>query len=299
MPNALNFKDFEERLANSASVGPTEVQFIAADAGGIDLAYEVFTPPGNFSDLLVFYHGGGSNMHAGYDRLASELASRAPLAVCLPDMRGHGASGGRRGHADTPTDVWKDVDCLVARLARDFRVRIHLGGHSSAAGMLVNYCILHTPQTNVSSLILLAPEFGFRAGLYRAGTCVRAHKDLAFSSQLLLRRTSRRQHSCGYVKLRGLTAWARDGYRSELYGEHGNGRDTQGPYRAVGSTGASNVAHPVAARKSDAPCAAASCEPGCRLQEWRRSMPDKVQASWMSAVHADGIRAELKNSASS
>jgi len=170
MPNALNFKDFEERLANSASVGPTEVQFIAADAGGIDLAYEVFTPPGNFSDLLVFYHGGGSNMHAGYDRLASELASRAPLAVCLPDMRGHGASGGRRGHADTPTDVWKDVDCLVARLARDFRVRIHLGGHSSAAGMLVNYCILHTPQTNVSSLILLAPEFGFRAGLYRAGT---------------------------------------------------------------------------------------------------------------------------------
>src|SRR5271165_1341654 len=36
-----------------------------------------------------------------------------------------------------------------------------------------------------------------------------------------------------------------------------------------------------------------------RLQEWRRSTPDKVQASWRPAVHADGIRAELKNSASS
>jgi transposase len=54
-----------------------------------------------------------------------------------------------------------------------------------------------------------------------------------------------------------------------------------------------------AARKSDAPCAAASCEPGCRLQGWRRSTPDKARASWMPAVHADGIRAELKNSASS
>jgi len=31
--------DTEERLGNSASVGPTEVQFIDADAGGIDLSY--------------------------------------------------------------------------------------------------------------------------------------------------------------------------------------------------------------------------------------------------------------------
>ena len=31
--------DTEEHLGNSASVGPTEVQFIDADAGGIDLSY--------------------------------------------------------------------------------------------------------------------------------------------------------------------------------------------------------------------------------------------------------------------
>lgn len=103
MPKALNWKDFEKRLAETASAGPGAMQYTAA-ADGIDLAYEVFTPRGEFSDLLVFYHGGGSNMQAGYDRLAFELVRRAPLAVCLPDMRGHGASGGRRGHAGSPAD---------------------------------------------------------------------------------------------------------------------------------------------------------------------------------------------------
>ncbi|MBI1868274.1 MAG: alpha/beta hydrolase [Methylocystis sp.] len=171
MPSALNFKNFEARLGDAPSVLPRRQQRTTADAGGIDLAYEVYAPAGDFSDLLVFYHGGGANMRAGYNRLATELVSRSPLAVCLTDMRGHGASGGRRGHAESPADVWKDVDRLVAQLARDFPgVRIHLGGHSSAAGMLLNYRTLYTPQADVCSLILLAPEFGFRAKLYRSGT---------------------------------------------------------------------------------------------------------------------------------
>jgi hypothetical protein len=54
-PNALNFKDFKEHLANSASVGQTEMQFIAADAGGIDvetgLAIKIEPHPCFYTDL--------------------------------------------------------------------------------------------------------------------------------------------------------------------------------------------------------------------------------------------------------
>lgn len=167
MSAALKFQDFEARLAKMASIEEPQLKRTAA-ADGIDLAYKVFQPVGDFNDMLVLYHGGGANMRGGYAWLAAELAGRAPLAVCLTDMRGHGLSGGRRGHTDPPAAVWRDVDCIATRVARDFPgVAIHLGGHSSAAGMLLNYRTIHQPQADVRSLVLLAPEFGFRANLYR------------------------------------------------------------------------------------------------------------------------------------
>lgn len=167
MPPALKFEDFEARLAGTApSEACVSVRVPAADE--TDLACEIHRPSGAISDLLVFYHGGGANRRAGYGRLAAGLVCHAPLAVCLVDMRGHGDSGGRRGHAEIPWVIWDDVDCVVSQMTRDFPgVAIHLGGHSSAAGMLLNYRTVHRPRTEVRSLVLLAPEFGYRAGLYR------------------------------------------------------------------------------------------------------------------------------------
>ena len=163
----LGFATFEHRLA-AKPVGASRVER-GTIAGAVPLALEIYRPAGVCRDILVFYHGGGANMRAGYDRLAAALAAEAPVAVCLTDVRGHGASGGRRGHTSRPDLVWQDVDRLVARLAAEHPgARIHLGGHSTAAGLILNALAHGWPKAAIASLVLLAPNFGFHANLERA-----------------------------------------------------------------------------------------------------------------------------------
>ena len=162
----LAFAAFEDRLASEAPVASRVTRgFIE---GSVRLAYELHHPAGVVRDLLVFYHGGGVNLRAGYDRLAAAIAASSPIAVCVTDVRGHGGSGGKRGHAPKPEAVWQDVDRLVAQLASDLPdVRIHLGGHSTGAGLLLNALANGLPKRVIASLVLLAPNFGFHANLER------------------------------------------------------------------------------------------------------------------------------------
>lgn len=162
----LDFAGFERRLAQSPlSAGGTDLCIPATD--GTELAARLFRPDGDFADILVIYHGGGVNMAAGYDRLAADLVRIAPLAVCLVDIRGHGASAGPRGDAPSPATLWLDIDDVAMALMRMCPgCWLHLGGHSSGAGLLLNYATHHKLQAQVASLVFLAPEFGFRARLH-------------------------------------------------------------------------------------------------------------------------------------
>ncbi len=160
------FPAYEQRLAAETRM-PSRVSrgTIGAD---VVLAYELYQPTGPFRDLLVFYHGAGVNMRCGYDRLAAALAAEASVAVCLTDVRGHGASGGRRGHTRRKTLVWDDVErMLEAMSSLHPSARIHVGGHSSAAGLLLN-AHAHGNLKRAASLLLLAPNFGYHAALDRA-----------------------------------------------------------------------------------------------------------------------------------
>lgn len=166
MGDDISFARFIARLEDVPSQErlrqPTETP-------SVDIVYEIHRPDGAFNDLLIFYHGGGAHGRAGYDRMAQRLLAAAPVAVCLPDVRGHGSSGGPRGHLSSPHLAWDDVDQLVALMRREFPgIRIHLGAHSSGAGMLLNHLTRRPPREPVDSLILLAPELGWRAGLYRS-----------------------------------------------------------------------------------------------------------------------------------
>lgn len=164
----LNFEKFDDRLATTPSGFPAARFGSVESVDRIKLAYAIFEPDGVPDDVLVFYHGGGANMRAGYDRLAAAVAAKAPVAVCLADMRGHGASGGRRGHAARPEAAWRDVDAICATVRRLYpTARLHLGGHSSAAGLLVNALSHGWPRVPVASLALLAPNFGYHANLER------------------------------------------------------------------------------------------------------------------------------------
>lgn len=167
MKDPISLKSFTARLKDVSS---QERLWLSTKTPGVDLAYEVHKPEGEIQDLLVFYHGGGAHGRAGYDRMAQALAAAGPIAVCLPDIRGHGSSGGARGHVCPPQLIWDDVDQLVATIRHTFPgARIHLGGHSSGAGMLLNHLTRRPPRELVESLIFLAPEFGWRAKLARRG----------------------------------------------------------------------------------------------------------------------------------
>lgn len=121
------------------------------------------------SEVFIIYHGGGVHRNAGYPVLAYQLCADPYVAVCLVDIRGHGQSDGQRGSVARPDLIWQDVDTIMGEMERYFPdARRHLVGHSSGAGMLINYCTRYDYQHSADSLILVAPEFGPFAGIARA-----------------------------------------------------------------------------------------------------------------------------------
>ena len=83
-------------------------------ADDVELLVGVFEPePQQVQDVLLFFHGAGAHMAAGYLDLGAELHQASRCAVLLPDLRGHGRSGGARGELDAAPKLWRDVDALV------------------------------------------------------------------------------------------------------------------------------------------------------------------------------------------
>jgi alpha-beta hydrolase superfamily lysophospholipase len=144
---------------------PTEAQAVPTGritaTDGVPLAYYA-SVPANPVATLVFYHGSGANSAAGYLPLGRELADRYHVATYLVDIRGHGASGGPRGDAPTPDQVWQDTETAV-----DFVHRQHpglpefAGGHSAGAGLVLNS--MDRVNSLVAGYVFLAPDFGLHS----------------------------------------------------------------------------------------------------------------------------------------
>lgn len=125
------------------------------------LRYHVYRQSDEVKDMVIVYHGGGVNHTAGYTILARQLVATQGIAVCLVDIRGHGDSAGARGTVERPEYIWQDVDTILQAIHQYYpRVRRHLFGHSSGAGMLLNYLTRYPRQQHADSLIMLAPELG-------------------------------------------------------------------------------------------------------------------------------------------
>ncbi|WP_235207268.1 alpha/beta hydrolase [Pectobacterium brasiliense] len=138
-------------------------------AGSVEnLSYRLYRQDAEPTDVIIVYHGGGVNRDAGYDILARQLSTFQELAICLVDIRGHGCSAGERGTVAQPERIWRDVDVIMAEMHRYFpQARRHLFGHSSGAGMLLNYFTRYPFEQQADSLIMLAPELGPFSGTAR------------------------------------------------------------------------------------------------------------------------------------
>jgi alpha-beta hydrolase superfamily lysophospholipase len=122
------------------------------------IAARVYGAP---SDLVVVaIHGSsaeGTYLHA----LAQSLVETAETWVV--DLRGHGASGGRRGDVDYIGQLEDDLDDVLAAIhALRAHAKIVLLGHSSGGGLVVRWAG-RTRRPHVDGFALLAPFLGATA----------------------------------------------------------------------------------------------------------------------------------------
>lgn len=102
---------------------------------GYQLATRHVVGPGGQAPLLVLLHGSGWHGQQ-FDRLAARLGDVAE--VLAPDLRGHGATPGRRGDVDYIGQLEDDLADLIAAKRKPGQKLVMLG-HSSGGGLLVRF----------------------------------------------------------------------------------------------------------------------------------------------------------------
>lgn len=81
----------------------------------------------------------------------------------MPDIRGHGLSGGERGDAPSLQQIYDDVTLMIGTAHNEFpSLPVFLGGHSAGAGLIVNY--INSPGHEfVNGYLFVAPDFGLKS----------------------------------------------------------------------------------------------------------------------------------------
>jgi len=174
--------------ATEAAPPPADPIFLDA-TDGIKLAVRVYMPPKKEScpttpprASLIFYHGGGAHSGAGYQLLAQQLALVHGIQVYQPDLRGHGKSEGERGDSPSAEQVYRDIDTVVSHVRKeqhpDDNVPLFLGGHSSGAGLVMQYTTVHDrsiiDRHKLAGFLLLSPQLGPNACVSTDGSSASA-----------------------------------------------------------------------------------------------------------------------------
>ncbi len=123
---------------------------------GVKLFYRYWIPE-NCKKLLCIIHGHGE--HSGrYSRMATALMDKNMGIFCL-DLRGHGKSQGKRGHAKNLDILLSDIEELL-KVARvyDLESPIYLLGHSMGGSLVANF-MRSNDSKEISGFILSAPWF--------------------------------------------------------------------------------------------------------------------------------------------
>ena len=139
-------------------------QLITA-SDGIKLAYYDFAAKQTAS-VLIFYHGGGIWSHGLYQTMAEQLSEKG-ISVYLFDLRGHGNSEGSRGDTPKVAQVWQDIDTAISFVKHKHpAAKVFLGGHSSGAGLLLNYSDAKK-ESVIDGYVFVAPYLGIKSGTIR------------------------------------------------------------------------------------------------------------------------------------
>jgi acylglycerol lipase len=140
------------------TIDTSHVQYLAA-TDGVRLAYRAYVPA-NPVAIVIFYHGSGANSGAGYPPIGEALSEHYNIATYLPDIRGHGLSGGNRGDTPSVQQIYTDATSLIQNAKKQYPTTpVFLGGHSSGAGLVIRYASSPNHQ-GVAGYLLVSPDLG-------------------------------------------------------------------------------------------------------------------------------------------
>jgi alpha-beta hydrolase superfamily lysophospholipase len=135
---------------------------------GVELS-GYFGIPETEQGIIVLLHGYGEQAVA-YQELAQNWLAQS-YAVYAFDLRGHGKSGGERGHVNRFTDFLDDLDLILARIRDRHQSRpLFLVGQDLGALIAAMYVMTQRPQIAgviLSGLITSIPFVGWRLQLIR------------------------------------------------------------------------------------------------------------------------------------
>ena len=111
---------------------------------GITFHLQAWEPDTKPRAVVALVHGMGEHV-ARHSRLGEALV-KAQFAVMGFDLRGHGRSGGPRGHAPNYDALMNDIDALLDWVrSRHPRSPVFLYGHSLGGALVLNYVLRRSP----------------------------------------------------------------------------------------------------------------------------------------------------------
>jgi len=127
---------------------------------GLDMYGRSWEPEGGPKALIVLVHGLGEHC-ARYDHVGARLAEKG-YALLGFDLRGHGKSGGQRGHTPSFEAFMKDIDSMFTQAsARYPGIPQFIYGHSLGGILVLNYVLRRKPA--LAGAIVTSP--GLRTAL--------------------------------------------------------------------------------------------------------------------------------------
>ena len=130
--------------------------FHLTTSDGLQLNGTSYSPTGEIKGVVVLLHGMGE--HFGRFKHVADFFSTIGYATVGMDHRGHGNSGGKKGHTPSYDQLMNDIDVLMNKTKEMVPGKpVVLYGHSMGANLAANYAIRKKPS--LKALILTAPYF--------------------------------------------------------------------------------------------------------------------------------------------
>lgn len=121
---------------------------------GVNLYFQQWAPESAAIGVICLVHGLGE--HSGRYEHVGRAFSGAGYALVAFDLRGHGKSGGQRGHTPSFESFMSDIDLLMATGAQRFPgLPQFLYGHSLGGILVLNYGLRRKPH--IAGVIATSP----------------------------------------------------------------------------------------------------------------------------------------------